>query len=1007
MARTFNPAQHPRDRFGRFTKSRTVKANTTDRKAAREVAERFAPKQLSRQERSAYLRQVADRQPEGAFADVLEANKALRSGRDSDAAKRVDAAMTELPDDVLLSRAVPLSAFGKTDPASLQGMKVRDAGFAPTQFGTVRPTDGQVRMHIAAPAGTKAAVNPATGEVVLDRDTEMVVAKVERNDAGGHDMWLTVLPKQGAKAAPKPAVADNDQKTDIETPDVADNSNETGDDAGRAELMKLRVPELQARMRERGLKPGRMRKSQMVDALVKDETGDEQAEPEADAPSAPEPATPEPTPAPSAAPEVEPAVEQPAPVEVERSPAWETARTGDNAFLLAPNVGGVFVKLRQQRQARPGGLQRLEKAMVAYGSDPRAGDLNYVTINAAVRGHDGNVDPNASDEVKQIVGDLDVLVGAVPLKANLIVHRGIQDPAASIPGWDGRNLVGLEWSAEGYQSTSADDFTAGDFAKGLMAGGKRSNSPVMMRVLVPSGTPALGMSPMVSEVLLGRGTRYRIVGDNGTRDGVRHLDVEVVPDRARPVDAPGAEPAKGFDERVSTALTDKQALAAVPLGLLPRSRPAMAALPEANRALRNYLIGEGSDVHTALRDGGVISPDTAASIAAFDKGMNASRLDADVVFHRGAATAQDIFGDRASGDMTGQEWSEPGLPAVTASEQSAVGATGGRGVLVRYLVPAGTGALVVSAGQYSEILLDRGHRFRVVKDHGRGADGQRRVDVEVLPKTGAEVDPFTVEETAETTAGSPLSTEQIAALPDSPLGRGLASGIVSAKLLSGGAVGDVRLVTFGDGSQAVQKLAQRTFAGVSVKDLTDAEDLAGRLGRAIGAPVPEVVRTNPAEVFMEYIPNARPGESALSRFGYGVARGGAWEGFLDSDDGRKLGVLDLIIGNGDRHTENWLVREDGTIAGIDHGLSWRSTTGGPNKPPQFTSEFAGRFYGGERNTWRDNDLTRADVAWMRQQVEALRPDFVRLGRGDWLDYSLMRLDQIGDRATGTTDRVRP
>ncbi|WP_250029782.1 hypothetical protein [Paractinoplanes maris] len=285
MARTFNPAQHPRDRFGRFTKSRTVKASATDRKAAREVAEQFAPKQLSRQERGTYLQQIASRQPEGAFADVLEANRALRSGRDSDAAKRVDAAMTELPDDVLLSRAVPLSAFGNTDPASLAGMKVRDAGFAPTQFGAVRPAGGQVRMHIAAPAGTKAAVNPDTGEVVLDRDTEMVVAKVAKNEAGGHDMWLTVLPKQGAK----PRVADNGKKADIQAPGVADNNNKTdmpGDDAGRADLMKLKAPELRERMRERGLKPGRMRKSQMVDALVADETGDRQAKGTADSSAA-------------------------------------------------------------------------------------------------------------------------------------------------------------------------------------------------------------------------------------------------------------------------------------------------------------------------------------------------------------------------------------------------------------------------------------------------------------------------------------------------------------------------------------------------------------------------------------------------------------------------------------------------------------------------------------------------------------------------------------------------
>ncbi len=257
MARKFDPSKHPRDRFGRFTKSRTVKASAKDKAAARQVAEAFKPASPGpgAGSRRTYLQQVGG----GTRLDGLpDANRALRAGKDSPAADEVGKAMVDLPDDILLSRQVPRSAFGSTEPEALAGMKVRDAGFAPAQLGTVQAVDGQVRMHIAVPAGTRAAVSPDTGEVVLDRDTEMVVAKVAANAAGGHDMWLTVLPKADAATA------------DAGVPD----------DGGRSELMKLRVPQLQARMRERGLKPGKLRKSQMVDALVADETGGETGGPD-------------------------------------------------------------------------------------------------------------------------------------------------------------------------------------------------------------------------------------------------------------------------------------------------------------------------------------------------------------------------------------------------------------------------------------------------------------------------------------------------------------------------------------------------------------------------------------------------------------------------------------------------------------------------------------------------------------------------------------------------------
>ncbi len=773
-ARKFTPSLHPRDKFGRFTRSRSAAASPAELQRAADIAAGLKPKRgAAGSKASAYLSQIAPSQHRDTVAkytagDYITTHKALRAGETSDASvQAMDAAMIELPDGLVVSRRVPASQFGSVDVDELVGLKVRDAAYAPTSIGAVRATKGDVRLRIAVPAGTRAAVNPDTGEVILDRDLEMVVARVERNPAGNADVFLVVLPKNRSDAdtdtptaepvkAPAKKVA---PRKAVPAKPAAPDPDETpeGGEQVRNDLMKLKVPELQARMRERGLKPGRMRKSQMVDALVADETG------------------------------------------------------GENPV------------------------------------SPRS---------------------------------------------------------------------------------------------------------------------------------------------------------DVTPD-TRP-----------FHERVKAAAAGREALNAAPLSALPRSRNDPAMTPDRRRILADWRIGEAGDVDDTLNVGGEVSPAAAARVGLLDDLMAASPLASDVVLYRSAPTARDVFGDAAGGNLTGAEVNMPSFVPATASRQRAQDAAG-RGLVMRSVAPQGAGAIAMSSRD-AEMLLDRGHTFRVVADHGRDADGRRNVDVEMLPKTGAETDPFTVVETAETRPDRPLSPEQIAALPDSPLGRGLASGIASVKELAGGNVGDVRLVTFNDGSRAVQKLAQTAFAGTRPQELTDTEDLAGRVGQAIGAPVPQVVRTNNHEVFMEYVADARPGMSVLNRIGNTVERAGKFEEFIDSRDGRLLGVLDLIVGNGDRHAGNGLVRKDGTITGIDHGLAWpERQTSAPDVravDPDFDSPFAGRLFGDQFSTdpgWRSNDLTAADVAWMRGRVEALRPDFERLGRGAWLDYTLTRLDQLGEHASGTRNRVAP
>jgi hypothetical protein len=86
--------------------------------------------------------------------------------------------------------------------------------------------------------------------------------------------------------------------------------------------------------------------------------------------------------------------------------------------------------------------------------------------------------------------------------------------------------------------------------------------------------------------------------------------------------------------------------------------------------------------------------------------------------------------------MTGVEWRETAYMSVSASARTGAlfaGRPGAQGVLMRILVPPGThGVQLSGASVESEILLERGLRLRVVRDHGVSPDGPRVLDVEVV-----------------------------------------------------------------------------------------------------------------------------------------------------------------------------------------------------------------------------------------------------------------------------------
>jgi hypothetical protein len=121
----------------------------------------------------------------------------------------------------------------------------------------------------------------------------------------------------------------------------------------------------------------------------------------------------------------------------------------------------------------------------------------------------------------------------------------------------------------------------------------------------------------------------------------------------------------------------------------------------------------------------------------------------------------------------------------------------------------------------------------------------------------------------------------------------------------------------------------------------------------------------------------------------------------DSDEGRLLGLLDVLTHNADRNDGNWLLTSGGDLVPIDHGMAYGEIITPAYKPSlEFVnSVFADHYKGGT------NPLTAEDVAEVRTRLEALRPDFDLLERGHWLDYSLRMLDRLGETASGARNLV--
>lgn len=209
----------------------------------------------------------------------------------------------------------------------------------------------------------------------------------------------------------------------------------------------------------------------------------------------------------------------------------------------------------------------------------------------------------------------------------------------------------------------------------------------------------------------------------------------------------------------------------------------------------------------------------------------------------------------------------------------------------------------------------------------------------------------------------------------------------------GGASAETFRVDLADGTTVIRK---RSKPGLAEMQDADAEQLVYTVARALDLRAPAVYRSDDTNLWMKYVDGHTSPEDAMEWGSDDLPAGFAHH--PGTDEGRRLGLLDVLVGNIDRNMGNWLVDSDGHVVPIDHGLAW----GDAAYDPTFKFIRNNPFTEGME---QENPFTREDLAEVRNRLEQLRPDFEHLGKSAWLDYSLRALEYFEARATGTRNLI--
>lgn len=236
------------------------------------------------------------------------------------------------------------------------------------------------------------------------------------------------------------------------------------------------------------------------------------------------------------------------------------------------------------------------------------------------------------------------------------------------------------------------------------------------------------------------------------------------------------------------------------------------------------------------------------------------------------------------------------------------------------------------------------------------------------------------------------------------------AGVWGDEPIGQGAMGDTRKVVFNDGTRAIYKRAKAPWnmgggEDWSPIDQTNAEEMASLVGAALGLRAPAVQRISDDEIHMEMVEGAVP---AMNRFFDRDAPDYTKvpDDIMATDDALLMGLFDTLIDNPDRHGFNWMVSEDNRLYPIDHGLAFMNSQG-TGRTIAGRSPFAREYFVNPDGSYRENALSRRDIAYVRQRLAPLAAEFERIGRPSWHHVVMERLKRLELKAKGGSAHQLP
>jgi hypothetical protein len=221
-------------------------------------------------------------------------------------------------------------------------------------------------------------------------------------------------------------------------------------------------------------------------------------------------------------------------------------------------------------------------------------------------------------------------------------------------------------------------------------------------------------------------------------------------------------------------------------------------------------------------------------------------------------------------------------------------------------------------------------------------------------------------------AGAAENAADVAALK-----AGVDSGIKGYKApVQRGGIAQTDIVTFNDGSKAIRKVDNKTNL--------DAEELGNDVANAVGAGAPAVYRKNDRTLYMKFV-NGKVGFHAGQK---------ARDDAKANPVAKRIGMLDQLTFNTDRHGGNWIYDPDNQRpVPIDLGYAFGGDPhdGGP-KDKYVNDRVNGLFW--PRGQKASDVFTPAELQQIKANLEGLAPKFQAMNRTQWYDAMMARMNNM-------------